>query len=151
MAEDKALEAAARPSRRQNLGGHLLLGAILLGGLALSLMLGQLDSARRISESRTQATAELATIRAQLEGQILATFSVTEGIVHLLRHDGTITQDHFAGMAAQAIAASPHIRNIGLAPDDVIRYIYPLAGNEKALGLDYRSRPEQYGMVKRAR
>ncbi|HET7775301.1 MAG TPA: PAS domain S-box protein, partial [Azospira sp.] len=109
------------------------------------------DSARRISESRTQATAELATIRAQLEGQILATFSVTEGIVHLLRHDGGISQDRFAGMAAQAIIAAPHIRNIALAPDDVIGYIYPLVGNERALGLDYRTRPDQYAAVKRTR
>ncbi len=151
MAAEQMTEAGAAPSRRHNLGGHALLAAILLGGCVLAWLLGQLDTARRASDARSQITAELAAVRARLEGQILATFSVTEGIVHLLRYDGGITQERFAGMASQAIAAAPHIRNIAIAPEDTVRFVYPLAGNERALGLNYRERPDQYPLILRAR
>lgn len=43
------------------------------------------------------------------------------------------------------------LRNIGAAPDMVIRLMYPLAGNEKAVGLDYRKTPGQRAAAERAR
>jgi sensor domain CHASE-containing protein len=39
------------------------------------------------------------------------------------------------------------LRNIGIAPNNQITYIYPLAGNEKALGLRYEEIPSQWPMV----
>lgn len=44
----------------------------------------------------------------------------------------------------------PLFRHIALAPDLVIRYVYPLAGNEAALGVNYRLVPEQYAAVEKA-
>ena len=70
MAAEQMTEAGAAPSRRHNLGGHALLAAILLGGCVLAWLLGQLDTARRASDARSQITAELAAVRARLEGQI---------------------------------------------------------------------------------
>ncbi|MFW5500570.1 MULTISPECIES: PAS domain S-box protein [unclassified Maridesulfovibrio] len=40
------------------------------------------------------------------------------------------------------------IMNIGVAPDYVIKYVYPLDGNESVLGLDYRFSPELWDKVK---
>lgn len=42
-----------------------------------------------------------------------------------------------------------YIRNIGLAPDNRISYIWPLEGNEKALGLYYPDIPAQWAMVQK--
>ncbi len=44
----------------------------------------------------------------------------------------------------------PHFRHIAVAPNLVIRYIYPTKGNEAALGLDYRTVPAQYRAVELA-
>lgn len=44
----------------------------------------------------------------------------------------------------------PLFRHIAVAPDLVIRYVYPLSGNEAALGVDYRQIPDQYAAVKKA-
>ncbi len=44
----------------------------------------------------------------------------------------------------------PLFRHIALAPDLVIRYVYPLAGNEAALGVNYRLVPEQYNAIEKA-
>lgn len=43
-----------------------------------------------------------------------------------------------------------HIRNIGLAPDNRLTYVFPLAGNEDALGLYYPDLEAQWPAVKRA-
>ncbi|HJW01885.1 MAG TPA: diguanylate cyclase, partial [Azospira sp.] len=147
---------AATPGQRPSspAGGYgvvLLVGIILLGGCLLGIMLGQLDAERRESEARARTLAELATVRARLEGTVQATFNLTAGIVHLLRQDGDISPQRFAGMAAQAIDSARYIRNITLAPDDVIRLIYPLEGNEKAIGTDFRRIPAQYPTIQRAR
>nr|WP_274608864.1 diguanylate cyclase [Lamprobacter modestohalophilus] len=42
------------------------------------------------------------------------------------------------------------LRNIGLARDMVIRFMYPLQGNEAAIGLDYRQQPNQIEAVRLA-
>ncbi|MBS7691187.1 CHASE domain-containing protein [Pseudomonas lalucatii] len=42
-----------------------------------------------------------------------------------------------------------HIRNIGLAPGNRIAFVYPLAGNERALGLYYPDQPQQWPAVQR--
>ncbi|MBK5516881.1 hypothetical protein [Pseudomonas sp. TH10] len=93
----------------------------------------------------------LANIRAHLESEVRSTFDVTEGIGQLVRVDGEISSAHFDGMARQAISSQPHIRHIALAPDDVVRNIFPLEGNRKVLGLDYRKLPEQYRAIERSR
>lgn len=43
---------------------------------------------------------------------------------------------HFESFAQETIRAIGGISNLQLAPDGVIKYIYPLAGNEKAIGHD---------------
>ena len=55
-------------------------------------------------------------------------------------------------LALEAIMAgmiidSKILRDIGIAPNNQITYIYPLAGNEKALGLRYEEIPSQWPMV----
>lgn len=42
------------------------------------------------------------------------------------------------------------IRNIGIAEKYTIKYVEPLEGNEKALGVDYRKIPQQFTSVQRA-
>lgn len=48
------------------------------------------------------------------------------------------------------LAANPEIINVAIAPDLVVTSVYPLAGNESVLGLDYRTNKEQYPKVRQA-
>nr|WP_314526352.1 EAL domain-containing protein [uncultured Pseudomonas sp.] len=126
-------------------------GSIFLTGVVLSVTLGTLDSREEAQEARAQVISTLANIRAHLESEVRSTFDVTEGIGQLLRVDGEISSAHFDGMARQAISSQPHIRHIALAPDDVVRNVFPLQGNREVLGLDYHKIPEQYRAIERAR
>jgi PAS domain S-box-containing protein len=126
-------------------------GVVLLIGVAISIAVGRIDTARRLSDERSRAIAELATVRARLEGVVKATFNTTQGLVDLISTQGTIAPELFNALAAEAMRRHPNIRNIALAPNDTIQHVYPLAGNEPVIGKRYADIPEQYATVQRAR
>ncbi len=125
-------------------------GFLLLGS-TLSVIVGQLDIERQESEIKANAGAQLSGLRAELEAQIRSAFSETEGIAQLLSVDEAISPEHFRGIARQAIGSVPYIHHIAIAPNDVLRDVYPLKGNERILGIDYRQLPDQYPLLQRAR
>jgi PAS domain S-box-containing protein len=122
----------------------------LLFGLLISWQIGQLEAERRLAEMRSQAVQDLATIRARLEGVVTTVFSATSGLAEVIAHQGGISPDLFEALARQAIKGSPQIRNIGIAPDNVMARIYPLEENRQAIGFRYASIPEQYEAVRKA-
>lgn len=84
----------------------------------------------------------------QLEGNLKVN-RIMQGVIQA-RPD--IKQDEFERIAGSLLSTKNlNLRNIGAAPDDVIRYIYPLKGNQGVLGLDYRTLPNQWAAVERAK
>ncbi|WP_341869597.1 CHASE domain-containing protein [Pseudomonas aegrilactucae] len=139
------------PARLRTTAYRLLPIGFALIGIGLAVALGRLDVQRQESELIANASARLSGVRASVEAELRAAFSETEGIAQLLSADGQISPAHFHGMARQAIASVPYIRHIALAPDDVIVDVYPLAGNQGIVGIDYRQLPEQYPLLLQAR
>lgn len=86
------------------------------------------DQTALIQASRIQKTIE----------DILYTSRTME--VFLKQGNGTI--DHFSEIAADVIGDYP-IRNIALAPEGIITQIYPIGGNEKAVGHNLLSDPNR--------
>lgn len=122
----------------------------LLLGLLVSIKIASLDAERRIANERSQAVMELAALRARLEGTVQATFSAIEGLVHVISYQGDISAELFNALAEQSIRKHPVIRNLALAPNDTIRLVWPVAGNERVIGMRYATRPEQYKTVLQA-
>ena len=60
-------------------------------------------------------------------------------------------QPRFAELAENLFREETQLRNIAGAPGLVISLMYPMAGNEKALGLDYRTDEKQREAALRAR
>ena len=125
--------------------------AVLVAGSLFSFLVGTLDGERHRIEARNQALVEVSALRAQLEREITATFTVTEGIVHLIGLEGDLAPERFAGMARLAMESARHIRNIVLAPGNTVTQVYPLAGNEAVLGFSYDRLAEQFRTVDQAR
>lgn len=122
-----------------------------LVGIGLSVLLGRLDVQRERSDQVSTLSAQLSGVRAALEAQLRAAFGETEGIAQLIAADGGISPEHFRVMAREALASVPYMRHVSLAPNDVIRDIYPRKGNQAVIGLDYRSLPDQYPVLQAAR
>lgn len=133
-------------SRRPLLAGAVAILLAVAGFTSVDLMLEQ----RLQDRARTQVLNELSTVRARLEGELNATVHLTMVLATYAGIHPGISESEFRRVAAELYRQRADvIRNITLAPDNVIRFVYPRAGNEAALGLNLQTHPEQSESVYR--
>jgi diguanylate cyclase (GGDEF)-like protein/PAS domain S-box-containing protein len=101
--------------------------------------------------SRADVLHELSVVRAKLEGNINGDIQLVRGLIATLATEPQMSQSRFADLAAGLFEEHSQLHNIAAAPDLVVRLMYPLRGNEAAVGLDYRSNPVQRDAAQRAR
>lgn len=128
----------------------LLSSILFVAGCVLSYQISLLQHNADISRKRDQVALKMDHIRNEISRELYANINLTQGLVDLVRIQGGIRQPQFLSLARELISHSKLIRNIALAPSNVIRYIYPVVGNEKSMGLDYSKIPDQFIAVKRA-
>lgn len=131
---------------------YLPLAAGVLGALAVWLALETLvwiEQDRRQQAERAAVQAEVSTVRSRLESEMNATLSLSLGLSTFVLTKPDFTEADLVRVAGSLIRMQPAIRSVVIAPDNEIRYIYPLAGNEKALGLRYLETPSQRDAVLR--
>ena len=109
-----------------------------------------LEEDRRHQAERAVLQAEAATVRARLESELNATLSLSLGLSTFVLARPEFSEDDFALVAASLVRQQPAIVSVTLAPDNVIRFVYPRARNEKALGLRFLDHPAQRDAVLRA-
>jgi len=124
--------------------------AVVVFVLAVTEYVAALSSEKAIDQERAGVLEQLSSIRARLEGEINSTLYLTRGMISYVATHPDLTWNDFEPLATEMVTAGRHIRNLALAPDNVIQFIYPLAGNERALGLDYRQNALQWPAVNRA-
>ncbi len=128
------------------LGG--LLAALLVGGATE--LITSLISTSQIERQRSETLEKLATIRARLEGEINSTLHLTRGLIAYVATHPNVDDKEFGQLASEIFSVGRNIRNIGLAKNNIITHVYPLAGNEAALGLEYEKKHDQWPTVKKA-
>uniref|UniRef100_UPI003D0AA312 bifunctional diguanylate cyclase/phosphodiesterase n=1 Tax=Roseibium sp. TaxID=1936156 RepID=UPI003D0AA312 len=99
---------------------------------------------------RASVSKQLGLLRAKLEGNINSNIQLVRGLVAVIATNPDIDQERFGRIAARLIGKHSQLRNIAGAPDLVIRLMYPVKGNEKAIGLDYRTNEKQREAALRA-
>jgi len=109
-----------------------------------------LERLRFRASLQTSTINRLSQIRGRLEAEINANFYLTRGLIAYVATDPDISAATFQRISSELLRHRNYIRNIALAPQNVIRFVFPLAGNEKALGFDYRSNKEQWPAVAEA-
>ncbi len=122
----------------------------LLFALGLEQLGERLVSRHAELYERQAVLTELSSIRARLEGAIYANFYRARSLAAVIALHPDLDQATFA-RAARPLVDGTTLRHVAAAPDLVIRFIYPLAGNQAALGLDYRKIPSQRDAALRAR
>lgn len=111
--------------------------------VGVGILLVEEDRNKYISETQRHVSDELNLLRARLEGEIAANVRLVGGLAAVISTDPGITQERFNSIAERLFRNRLQLRNIGAAPDLVLRYIYPLEGNEAAIGLDYHKNEQQ--------
>ncbi|HCP02706.1 MAG TPA: histidine kinase, partial [Pseudomonas sp.] len=119
----------------------------VLGVLAIELLVWQWRTLER-EQVQHDLIIRASDVRSTLETRLLDGIYLTRGLVFFLHSQkGMSDRQSIEGWLASMLAGATDIRNIGIAPDNRIALIYPLAGNEAALGLDYRKTPAQWPAV----
>lgn len=110
--------------------------AILILMVAVSLLLDAAGTSNHRTDVRQQWQNELDEVSLNLQSTIIQNIQTVWGLAANVAVEPNIDDERFRDLASVIFQLAPQLRNIGLAPDFVIRHIYPLEGNEAALGLD---------------
>ncbi|MDP2430658.1 MAG: CHASE domain-containing protein [Pseudomonadota bacterium] len=129
--------------------GFALLAALLV--LATEQFIEHFARQRALEVEKNGVLSELSTLRARLEGVVNANLFLVHGLAAVIAARPDMDQAGFNAIARNLVDERHALRNLAAAPDLVISMMYPLAGNEAAVGLDYRSHPEQKQAALRAR
>ncbi len=131
--------------------GYLAVILLVLGMALAAMAVERLNNTLHAEAVRIATQDRLANLRSRLEGGLHGDIQLVRGLVSVVANNPKLTQAEFSRAAKPLFDGATNLRNIGAAPDMVMRLIYPVAGNEKAIGLDYRKSPGQFEMADRVR
>ena len=127
-----------------------IFGVIVLLAVALTLVADFLASKWEREQQINDVTQRLASLRANLEFELYTNIELMRGVSAYVSLNPELEQDEFSQFVGGLLAQRNSIINIGGAKDFVVQMIYPIEGNEKARGIDYRDIPAQRDSVFKA-
>lgn len=93
----------------------------------------------------------VSSLASQIESEVNGPLYLSVGLAsYIVAVDGKVDDDVFEGVLAGLVNQGRYLRNIGVAPGNRIQFVYPIEGNQQALGLYYPDVPAQWKQVKRA-
>lgn len=108
------------------------------------------ELSRQVQNRRAEITDLLGTLRTRVGAEVNSNVFLAGGLaVHIIAVE-QIDDDRMMLALGSLYRLGHHIRNIGLAPDNRITVVYPLRGNEAALGFYYPDSETQWPAVQRA-
>lgn len=134
------------PSRPLALG---IIVALLV--FAVGEWLVYLEQARERQVAHTQLQTKASLVRARLEAELARAFSVGLSAASLVSSKPDFSASDYERLARTLAGWQPGLRNIAIAPDNIVRYVYPRAGNEKVIGANLEEVPAQSAGVQRMR
>jgi len=147
---------SVRSPTRSGTYRFLLRPSVIAVGIAFAVTLAMgvfADYQNRVvhhQSARADVGEQLGLVRAKLEGNINANIQLVRGLVAVIATQPDIGQERFSKIASGLIGEHSQLRNIAAAPGLVIRLMYPIEGNEQAIGLDYRKNEKQREAALRA-
>ncbi|MDX1678897.1 CHASE domain-containing protein, partial [Arsukibacterium sp.] len=100
------------------------------------------------SQQLRHEVASAGQLKALLESELNIPLYLTVGLASYVKaSSGEIDKAELDILLPGLVEQAKHIRNIGLAPGNRLQYIYPLAGNERALNLYYPDLPDQWPAI----
>lgn len=122
---------------------------LLIGGIFVSLRVARLEFDAENEQRREGVRVKLELIQGNLSRELYGALYVMEGVAGLIAIEGGIAGEKFHAFAQELYRRTDLIRNIAIAPNNVVQWVYPLEGNESAIGLEYERLPSQWPSVER--
>lgn len=150
ISPEKTVDSVTRKNSPVVLANFLFI--MLLGLFALiGVLLAHLESDRHAQQEKETVQQALDAMQSSLASRLFENIHKVSAVKALVAMDPDLTQDDFARAMEVQFRGDNDLRNIGLARDMVIQFMYPVEGNEAAVGLDYTTIPEQFEAVDLAR
>lgn len=128
--------------------GVLSIAALI--GILVAGRLEQLGDDAYLNDTKLQTTLRLVELRENIRLEIIDRILKLSELATIVSQTPSIEGDQLSARAVELIETTPDLISIGIAPDLVVTRVIPAEGNERAIGLDYRSNKQQYPMVKKA-
>ena len=141
------------PSLKNGIPFRLVAGCVALFVVlsAIGLALVRLEDAQRDAADDRLLVAKAAEVRADLGDRLSQNINLARGLrAFVVANPDLGDPERFDTLLEEFYVQGEDIRNIGVAPGNRISHVYPLEGNEGALGLRYEDVPEQYATVELA-
>ena len=104
----------------------------------------------RYRNSQTvEISLQLSTLRARIEKELTQNLLLVEGMANFISIRPELPRNEFIQYAQTVMAGKNLLKNIGAAPDFIMDYVFPIEGNEKIIGIDYRKLPAQWELVRK--
>jgi hypothetical protein len=123
---------------------------VLVVGFLLIVEREKLLNRHHQDELRLETVQVLVELRERIQSTIFNRILEMRSLSTLISRDPLRFEEGFERAVLTYLADHPEVISIGVAPDLVITTVYPLEGNERALGLDYRENEEQFPKVQQA-
>jgi len=117
--------------------------------LVAAFMLDHAEQDRHRVKLRAETLNHVSAARARLESVLNAKLFITGGLAAYVSNHPEIGRKEFQSFASALVRQQHGIRSIQLAKNSIVSHIYPMAGNEVALGLKLLAQPKQRDAVLR--
>jgi len=114
---------------------------------AIEMQIVQVLNTEHKQHNKLNLFQQLTSISAKLERDLQINLSMLNGFAAYISAEPDLSYEDFSQYAQEIFRKEPMLINFAAAKDLVINYVYPLEGNEKAIGLNYRKNIEQNEMV----
>ncbi|MBV1910477.1 MAG: EAL domain-containing protein [Kangiellaceae bacterium] len=125
----------------------LTLISILITALMVEQQIESVLTREQLDREQLEARLKLNLITAQLAGTLQTNLSMLAGFAAYISATPDLAAEDFNRYAKQLLRKNPLLINFASARDYKINYVYPIEGNEKAIGLNYREHKNQLKMV----
>lgn len=115
---------------------------IIVGAVCAGVTMNILSTQQHIADQRAQVTQTNSALAAALETALDEKILIIEGMAAVFEADPNLTRPEFDRTAEVLLENRDDVLNLAIAPDMVIKYVYPFEPNRAALGLDLRARPD---------
>ncbi|GHX87291.1 sensor domain-containing diguanylate cyclase [Vibrio cholerae] len=94
---------------------------------------------------------ELSLARYRIEATVFKDTYLADSLATLVTIKPEFAVENWQSVADKLISKARVVRNVAMAPNDIISQVYPLYGNQGAIGLNFRDVPSQYKSIQEAR
>lgn len=103
------------------------------------------------SEAYLNAAAYGSVLRSEVERELNALLYISNGLSSYIKvYRNALDRKKVQAILADLWAQAEHVRNLAVAVNYTMTYVYPVQNNEKIIGMDYRNIPSQWPKVKLA-